>query len=480
MRYSTIGIVVLFLTWPHGPARALAADQPTPPVDANSQAFRTAPDLFPIVTWDRQDAWRKFDPSAEASLREAADCGFNVVGFIRAEDLPLCEKLGLAAIVAPSDAAAGKRWFRDWKALTNDDIDRGVQSMVQQAAGSKAVLGYTIMDEPGTPAFPKLSRAVAAVNKYAPEKLAHINLYPSYATLGAPDKSQLGAATYTDYLEQFVAEVRPQFLCYDNYMVTFSDDLQDAAKGALYLTNLLEVRRVAEKHGLPFWTVPCCNQIRPTTVVPSPANLALQAYASLAAGARGLTWFKYQQGGYHYAPVDNAGRKTETWHYLQLVNRQVRTLGPILNRLRSTGVYFSAPAPDKSLSEERRGPSPFATPGEQKGTVPLSSGGPRRGSESLPILPGRVVTAVRATSRVRGLGATTPSVMVGEFTDGARAEYVMLVNLSLEHSANIKLDTAQDYKTRQVVSAEDGRLSPLDTERGHWLTPGQGVLVRLE
>jgi hypothetical protein len=56
----------------------------------------------------------------------------------------------------------------------------------------------------------------------------------------------------------------------------------------------------------------------------------------------------------------------------------------------------------------------------------------------------------------------------------------MLVNLRLQRSANIKLDTAKDYTSRQVVSPEDGSLSPLDAQRGHWLTPGQGVLVRLE
>jgi hypothetical protein len=207
----------------------------------------------------------------------------------------------------------------------------------------------------------------------------------------------------------------------------------------------MEVRRAADKHGLPFWNVACCNRIRPGTVVPSPANLALQAYTTLAAGGRGLTWFKYQQGVYAYAPIDNSGRKTETWRYLQLVNRQVRTLGPVVNRLRSTGVSFTAPAPDKLL----------------------------------PLLPGRVVKAVRSASSVGGHG-TTPAVMVGEFTDGDGADYVMLVNLSLERSANVKFETAKAYKARQVVSSEDGRLSPLDTERGHWLTAGQGVLVKLE
>lgn len=195
---------------------------------------------------------------------------------MRPEDLPVCERLGLAAIVAPSDP--GKPWFRDWRKLSDEDIDRGIRDMVERSAGSRAAIGYAIVDEPGVAAFPKLAKAVVAVKKYAPGKLAHINLYPNYATLGAPDTSQLGTASYTEYLERFVAEAKPQFLCYDNYMVEFSDDLQDAKKTALYFTNLLEVRRVAQKHGLPFWNVVCCNQIRKFTPVPSPANLALQAY----------------------------------------------------------------------------------------------------------------------------------------------------------------------------------------------------------
>jgi hypothetical protein len=318
--------------------------------------------------------------------------------------------------------------------------------MVEKAAGSKAVIGYTIMDEPGAAAFPKLARAVAAVKKYAPGKLAHINLYPNYATLGAPDTSQLGTATYTEYLERFVTEVKPQFLCYDNYMVGYSDDFQDTARGALYYANLLEVRRVAQKYGLPFWNVACCNRIRQATTVPSAANLALQAYTTLAAGGRGLTWFRYHQGVYAYAPVDNAGHKTETWQYLRVVNRQVRTLGPILNRLRSTGVYFTSPPPDRAL----------------------------------PLLPGRVVKRVQSTSSPRGLSKAAPPIMVGEFTDEGGTDYVLLVNLSLERSANIKFDTAKRYETRQTFSAEDGRLSPLDGRNGHWLTAGQGVLIKLQ
>jgi hypothetical protein len=207
----------------------------------------------------------------------------------------------------------------------------------------------------------------------------------------------------------------------------------------------LEVRRAAQKHGLPFWNVASCNQIRKFTTIPSPANLALQAYTTLAAGGRGVTWFKYQQGGYAYAPVDNAGRKTETWQYLQVVNSQIRTLGPVLNRLTSTGVFFTSPR-----------------------------------DRSLPVLPGRIVKQVQSRASLRSISKAEPPLMIGEFTDEHGTDHVMVVNLSLERSTNIQLETIKAYRTKQVFSALDGRLVPLDDKNGHWLVAGQGVLVKCE
>ena len=70
--------------------------------------------------------------------------------------------------------------------------------------------------------------------------------------------------------------------------------------------------------------------------------------------------------------------------------------------------------------------------------------------------------------------------MVGEFTDASGKDYVLLVNLSLERSTNVKLDTVKPYKTKGVFSAVDGRMLPLDERNGHWILAGQGLLVKLE
>lgn len=229
-------------------------------------------------------------------------------------------------------------------------------------------------------------------------------------------------------------------------MVQYSDDLKDEKAAAVYYADLLEIRRVGQKYGLPFWNIVSCNQIRPEITVPSPANLAFQAYTTLAAGGQGVSWYKYFQDGYAYAPIDGSGNKTETWQHLQVVNRQVRTLGPIMNRFKSTGVFFTSPPP----------------------------------ANSLPLLPGRIVKHVESKASPRGITKAQPPIMVGEFKDEHGGNYAMIVNLSLEQSTNIKLDTVKTYKRKQVFSAVDGRLLPLDEKNGHWVMAGQGLLVKLE
>jgi hypothetical protein len=307
--------------------------------------------------------------------------------------------------------------------------------MVRAGGSSRAAMGYFITDEPGVSDFPALGKAVAAVKKYAPGKLAYINLFPDYATLGAPDRSQLGTDNYTDYLERFVREVKPQVISYDNYMVQYSDDLRDGGKAASYYHNLLEVRRVAQEHRLPCLNIVCCNQIRPGTPVPSPAGLQFQAYTTLAAGYRGVTWYNYFGPGYKYTPIEASGGKGLSWLYLREVNTQVAALAPVMSHLTSTGVYFRAPAP-----------------------VP-----------DLPMLPGKLVEAV---------DCPTPA-MVGEF-EGERGEaYVMVVNLSLERLARFTLKTTQPRDSIQVVSPVTGEFSNFDAAQGLWLTAGQGALLRL-
>jgi hypothetical protein len=386
-------------------------------------------DFFPIMTWASPECVEG------GGLEGIAECNFTVVGFVDPSDLPRCEKLGLRAIIRGS-------WQEKWENISDEAIESAVNKRIAESGGSKAIIGYYIKDEPVASLFGKLGNAVAAVEKHAPGKLAYINLFPGYAKAGA-GKGIFGASDYTDYLERFVAETKPQMISYDNYQVMYSDDGQHPDLFTKYLRNLVEVRRVSLEHGIPFWNIVCCNQIRPYTTVPSPANFMLQAYTTLAAGARGITWYKYGAGGYGYSPIDSAGNRTESWQYLRMVNQQIKVLGPVMNRLRTTGVFFTNPS-----------------------------------AEDMPPLPGRIVTGVESASSIKGYSDAKPPIMVGEFVGDDGCDYAMLVNLSMEKSANIKVQTLKTYSAKERISTQDGSAVPLDETNGHWLVPGQGVLIR--
>lgn len=410
-----------------------AAEKPSP--------FRfgdiNSPDFFPILPWDPQHTWNKPHPQFTNEFASIAECHFNMAGFVLPQDLARCKQIGLSAIMLPTDTNfTAFEYFRQWPKLSDAEIDRRVRDMVHAAGKNPAVAGYFITDEPNVNEFSALGKAVAAVKKYAPGKLAYINLFPDYATLGAPDDSQLGSTNYTDYLERFVAEVKPQCLSYDNYLVQYSNDLLNHAQAAGYFRNLLEIRRVAQKHNLPYLNIVSSNQIRPGYPPPSPANLLLQAYTTLAAGYRGVTWYTYYSRGYQYGPIGNNDERTITWTYLENVNRQIATLAPILARLHSTGVYFTQPS--------------YAT--------------------NLPALPGNLVTSIH----------TDHPIMVGEFADTSGAPYVMFVNLSVERSTKLIPKFKEASAKLKIISAVDAQPQPLDLARQElWLAPGQGILLNL-
>lgn len=412
------------------------------PTSAAPDRFDLPPDFYPIMPWDGH---RGLPALADGSsiLKSIADCNFTVAGFVQPTDLAECERLGLKAIVAgPADR---QPWKGKWANVTESQINDAIRTLVEEAGDGKAVLGYYLVDEPGTPRFGALAQGVAAVKRFAPGKLAYINLFPGYATIGAPDQSQLGANSFTDYLEQFVSVVKPQMLSYDDYMVEYSDNFASSRLGSQYFSDLMEVRRVALKHDLPFWNTVSSNRIRPYTVAPSPANLMLQAYTTLAAGGKGLAWYTYTDRGYGYAPVSPDGRLTETWQYLRLVNAQVKALGPLMMTLQSTGVFYTvAPA------------------------------------EGMPLPPGGLIRSIKSQSSLKGYSQFQPPLMVGEFRSQDGRDYAMIVNLSLEKSANFVFEIVGAARPAEVISAVDASASPFDEKNGQWLAPGQGALLRLK
>ena len=362
-----------------------------------------------------------------------AECNFTTAGFfVDPKDIPYCKELGLKAIL-PSGLP---RNYGNLVKMSDAEIEAQIKRAVWETRNDPRVLGYFLIDEPGAIAFHALGVAVKAVKKYAPGKLAYINLFPNHARTSVQAEAsghgqQLWTKTYTEYLERYVKEVKPQMISYDNYKM-----FSESPPFPSYFKNLMEVRRVALKYDLPFWNfVASCNWGPLTS--PSPANLSLQVYTSLAAGARGISWYRYYDGHASNAPIDHAdnNNRSLTWYWLEDVNRQIVTLAPIMLKLTSTGVYFTAPITDQDSAS----------------------------------IPGRLVRKIKS-----GV-----PMMIGEFRHEDGEDYAMVVNLSLQRSTKFTIETANHYDEIRIVPSVErrGELPPLSPD--HWLVPGQGVLIKL-
>ena len=130
-------------------------------------------------------------------------------------------------------------------------------------------------------------------------------------------------------------------------------------------------------------------------------------------------------------------------------------LGTLIKQLKSTGIYFTSPAPEASL----------------------------------PGLPGEHVKSVESDA----------PLMVGEFLSKRNERFVMVVNLSLEKSANFILQTKTANERMYLISVGEDTPSlydfeaakhasmkatiawrpktPAELNQGIWLSAGQGALL---
>ncbi|MBQ9874408.1 MAG: hypothetical protein IJM30_08080 [Thermoguttaceae bacterium] len=414
--------------------------------------------IYPIFPWDHLGSWGdKYQP-LEEGIKTMAENKCTVSAFVNDDrGIQAAKANGLKYIYE-----MGVETFDDRK-LTEEEIqeklakiDAHIKDRVESTKDDPDAIGYCIQDEPGVYYFRALAAAVAAVKKYAPGKLAYINLFPGYAsTIGADVDSQLGTYSYREYLERYVQEVKPQFLSYDNYMVEYSEDTRDISRGSIFFTDLFEVRDVALKYNLPFWFIGSSLCILGESSPPTPARCAYQMYCALAAGAEGLTWFLYYPLGWKESPIDENGKKTLTWQYTRDVNEQMFALGTYLRDYRSTECGMDAIYGDDS------------------------------GLPKLPELPNNVLKNVSARfSNNTTNYETEPKLMIGEFAQKEGENVAALaVNLNFATSVKINFELPDGYKTCKVVNPIDGSesvASEEDLAGGFWIIPGHGKLFVFE
>jgi len=373
-----------------------------------------SPEEFAILPW----GWTSATAETLDGIRR---CGFNLAGFVQAEDLDLVAATGLKAIVYDANTHVTD----EAAVFKQPEIIRRVQALTDRVQHHPALFAYYLRDEPGASIYPGLARWAEAYRAIDPTGRVYINLFPNYAL-----PRQMNVATYSEYIRSFLEQVAPPFLSYDHYAL-----MEDGSLRSLYFLNLEAIRSAAIEAGLPFWNIILSNA-HFEYAEPTPAGLRFQVYTSLAYGVRGISFYTYftpDVGNFRLAPIDAMGFTTPTWEMVRQVNLQIHRLGRTYLRLNSRHVFHTPDIP------------PGASNLESSLLLDDIHGG---------------------------------SFVVGEFeaTDGR--PHILVVNKDLGHSAPVVFRFRQKGRILRT-SSSTGVTTPLGSEDS-WLAPGQGVLLALD
>ena len=355
-------------------------------------------DEFLISFWGGPE-----NPSQAAAIRRAH---FTTV-MCRLSYLDLCRDAGLKAILFDISPSQARR-------LRAED----------------SVWGYSLKDEPENHEFPRIARLAKSLRRADPG-------HPVYVNLGWKADPDL-----------FVRTVKPQILSFDDYRWWWKED---------FLPLLDKYRRISLEEDLPllFWveanTGPD-SEAGPGAVYPADnmARIRSSVFTALAYGARGIQWFVDRL-------IFDGSRLTHAGEDVALVNAELKNLGPVLMKLRSSEVYHCG-----------------------SGQVP-------RGARSLP--------------RDFWVQTSTPEGLIGLFKDSAGRDYIMAVNRGTEHTRQARLRFKTPVSRAQLLDKKSGRwidlsleqistagreaedLSPQPTvlvEIRFPLSPGDGELIRID
>ncbi len=315
--------LMLLLTF----ASTSAAQGDAPPPPANGPTATWDPGVFPISFW----CGVPVTFISQERYQEVADAGFTHAmpgleqGAPTVDDnrrtLDFCRAVGIKAFLYDGRMPTGLG--------VNGKGKERIDAIVADYASHPAFAGYYIGDEPGAGAFPALAQTFAYLAQKDPTHPAYVNLYPNYCP-----PSGLGTATYDEYIQRWLAQVKPAILSYDHYHFLNKSDRPG------FFSNLDVVRREALKSNVPFWQIALLvNHF--DYRLPTEAEKRFEAMQTLAFGGKGFMYFTYWQPGKDWgtAIINLDGTRTHQYDEVKRINHDVQAIGKYLIDATSTDVF---------------------------------------------------------------------------------------------------------------------------------------------
>jgi hypothetical protein len=297
---------------------------------ADPSGHKTAkwdPQVFPISFWCgvpiKFIAQERYDEVAAAGFTHAMPNldGGQPTREHNLRTLDYCKAAGIKAFLWDNRMPHGLG--------TDDAARKRIDAIVADYASHPAFAGYFIGDEPGAGAFPALAETFAYLAEKDPEHPAYVNLYPNYCP-----PHGLGTATYDEYIQRWLTQLKPAILSYDHYHFMSKSDRPG------FFANLEVVRREALKAKVPFWQIALLiNHF--DYRLPTEAEKRFEAMQTLVFGGKGFMYFTYWQPGKDWgtAIIQLDGTRTHQYDEVKRINHDIQAIGKHLLDATSTSVF---------------------------------------------------------------------------------------------------------------------------------------------
>lgn len=300
----------------------------------------------------------------DGQFQRITKAGINFVnGFCPHEDtsdeiktaLDLCAKYNLKYFVNRRNVHKAILSYAD---NPDNTIIENLMADVKDYIAHPACAGELLFDEPGKPLFSSVEAVIKEYEKLYPDKMWHINLFPTYATGG------IKTTSYEDYISSWLNVIDPKYLSYDSYpLLKTGGIIQD------YFYNLDFIRAKTLQRKIPFWTFIQTLSIAQTPGVPdkrdpSEKEIRWQVWVNLAFGAKAIQYFCYwspQSGAEAFgeALITGEGKKTDKYDYIKRLNSDIKKIGRILLDCDAVGVIQTTVNPYPLYEANRKNFGPI-------------------------------------------------------------------------------------------------------------------------
>ncbi|MHB1154119.1 MAG: hypothetical protein ACYCWE_12880 [Eubacteriales bacterium] len=261
----------------------------------------------------------------EAQIRDMADAGFNHVNIQVPADKQLMHNLLKWLAIYNLECL----WFDGnvYANFTTQDFSEAADYI-----NTPVSWGNYLYDEPNSDKFNQLAEAYALYTDIH-GKEPFINLFPMYAS-----ETQLGNATYTEHINQYLDTVNPALCSVDIYPLNSYGLYSD------YMKNLDIVATAARQRKIPLSVYIQSVSFAESKRTPSYADLEWQAYSCLSFGATGIIYFTYitpysDAESFKPALIDHEGNKTERWYFAQKLNAELSFISSVFSEYTNLGAY---------------------------------------------------------------------------------------------------------------------------------------------